>query len=92
MRRMQRAVHKQGLFPVQRLAKIVASRVSANSFFVFCVRKNRGGGEFAVGPNIPTQPVHRKHNSFYGQPSESVSQSAHGRCLKQNNDFEMLYL
>ena len=24
--------------------------------------------KFPVGPNIPTQPLHRKHNYFYGQP------------------------
>ena len=67
------AVHEKGLVPVQRVAKDVASRAAAKSFFF--VRKyggkEKGEKRFPVGPNIPGLSLEANFNWFMVGPVPS---------------------
>ena len=71
-------IKKKVLFPVQRVAKIVAPHFSFFWIGKYCPFLGGGGGiSFAkkmkekkspVAPFLVTRPLNRKHSYFYGQP------------------------
>ena len=75
---------KKSLFPVQRVAKVVASRAAAIFFFylgkkiwsIFGEKKK----ENVKSPFfLVTRPLHRKHNYCYGQPHSILGKLCMGR-------------
>ena len=68
------------MFPVQRVAKIEASRAAAVFFFqffffhenivnFFLKKEKKRKKKSPVAPFLASRPVYRKKNYFYGQPS-----------------------
>ena len=72
---------KEILFPVQRVAKIEASRAATIFFLRLFFSSMKNEKKSPVAPLLATRPVYRKQNYFYGQPGRHYSRNKSKRLV-----------